>query len=51
MISSYRNVIDYLMENKKIADATHNITAYRIQMEKGNILQVIYNITYILLIH
>lgn len=31
------------MENKKIADATHNITAYRIQMEKGNILQVIYN--------
>ncbi|GLV44781.1 hypothetical protein CBL_14648 [Carabus blaptoides fortunei] len=33
------NVIDYLMENKKIADATHNITAYRIQMDKGNILQ------------
>lgn len=28
------------MENKKIAEATHNITAYRIQQEKGGILQV-----------
>lgn len=35
-----RNFMDYLMSNKKIAQATHNISAYRIKLQNGGILQV-----------
>jgi putative IMPACT (imprinted ancient) family translation regulator len=31
--------MSYLLENKKIAQATHNISAYRIVTSKGTILQ------------
>ncbi|KAJ1995750.1 hypothetical protein GGI25_000728 [Coemansia spiralis] len=34
-----QNVLSVLMENKKIAQATHNIMAYRIRMENGSISQ------------
>lgn len=36
----YSAVKEKLLENKKVAEATHNISAYRIQMDKGGLLQV-----------
>lgn len=32
--------MNYLLSNKKIAQATHNISAYRIKLQNGGILQV-----------
>lgn len=37
--SQVRAVIAKLLENKKVAKATHNIMAYRIEMEDGRMLQ------------
>lgn len=40
--SDVSNVMEILLQNKKIAHATHNISAYRILMPNNVVLQVLY---------